>query len=413
MPPTSPNQQAYPGLSAFADPQHQMALRAMWDRIHSIEGRGQDTGVTFRANPNLGGTATSTTKGLQVKNAADPTDQGDYVTLRYLKAQLTPQQLATTLSLGNPALANLTTFLLTGATVITGTHAQRLATQPTAGAIFVELDRGAFYRGTTNQWLILGCVAGLTSTFANFPSDLGAADAGFTIDGTDTGLQYIWSGNIWHQHRGMLVDLFANRPVAFTGTDTGLLFAASDLGYQQWYLNFATGFWTFVGGGRPAPLTIATLPVGLTANDVGFLANATDFDRLYVWTGSAWTDAPGQPKRGLQFFSGSPGTGWHICDGTVVTISTIGGGTSSFTLPNLIAVFPRGNSVYGGTGGAATATATIPAGTTGNDSGTQTVQSGAGATVPAEPHTHSFGPSTSNAFGILPPYFDLLPYWRL
>lgn len=72
----NPNQQAYPGLQHFETAGQKATLRMLWDRIHSLEGRPNDTGNTFRQNPKMGG--------LKVTDAADPTDPQDYATKAYV-----------------------------------------------------------------------------------------------------------------------------------------------------------------------------------------------------------------------------------------------------------------------------------------------------------------------------------------
>ncbi len=101
----------------------------------------------------------------------------------------------------------------------------------------------------------------------------------------------------------------------------------------------------------------------LTANDAGFLFLATDFDRIYRYDGSGWSDLEGGPQRDLiAFFRIQPPSGaWQVCDGTAgVAISTAAGGTATFTAPDLLTnnKFIRANTVSGGTGTFAAAGAT-------------------------------------------------------
>lgn len=309
--------------------------------------------------------------------------------------------------------------------VIFDTHANRLAKYPAAtqvpGQFYFEVDRIALYAiqvslAGQQSWALLA--AAMAGSAAGKPGDLGAQEEGFLFFAQDQSVVYYWSGSVWHWETGTYTDTFANRPAAGgTSIAGGFRFAASDYGYQEWEYDLAHTRWQFAGGGIPLDGTLPIGPLGLGAQDVGFRYHSTDFDRLYVWTGSGWTDVPGQPERGLYApFDTVPGTGWFKADGSLVTGSTATGGTGSYTTRNLVTgqPFVRGNATSGGSGGAATATATIPAGSnTGNDSGTQTVQSGTGATVPAEPHTHPIGALTSNPFAILPPYQDFVWYVRL
>lgn len=81
-----------------------------------------------------------------------------------------------------------------------------------------------------------------------------------------------------------------------------------------------------------------TKPTGLGPKDAGRIFLATDYNRRYRWTGTAWEDDPAAPTRyQISFFlAGStpqPTTGWVACDGTTVNASTAAGATESFTTP--------------------------------------------------------------------------------
>lgn len=79
-----------------------------------------------------------------------------------------------------------------------------------------------------------------------------------------------------------------------------------------------------------------TRPTGLTAADVGFLFHATDFDRLYRWSGAGWEDAPSSPPRGMvAYFLGSAPAGWAACDGRAAEQSTSPGTLAAVSLPSL------------------------------------------------------------------------------
>lgn len=169
--------------------------------------------------------------------------------------------------------------------------------------------------------------------------------------------------------------------------------------------------WLFIGQSTPFPGTLSPdlKPTDLTSNDAGFRFASTDFNRVYVWTGVTWVDAPGEDRRGyIQFFDVTlhadfaPGAGWALCDGTAgVTRSTPAGGTTTVTVPDLTTANRFLRSVAGatgGTGGAATAT-------TGDNSDSTEVQAGTGETVAADPHDHDVATE--------PPYFDAQPYFRL
>lgn len=152
--------------------------------------------------------------------------------------------------------------------------------------------------------------------------------------------------------------------------------------------------------GTLSPNTKPTYGVG----DVGKIFASTDFNRLYYWSGTAWADMPGSERRGVVVASYEPtlmGTGWAVCDGSVVTMSTGAGGTMSYTTPDVITAnrFIRFNSTEGAVGGAATVSTPGPTGLT-------AVAVGPGVDVAADDHIHALVPT-------LPPYMDFVPYIRL
>jgi hypothetical protein len=350
--------QVYPGVQSFSDANQALAIRALWDRVHTIEGRPSDTSPTFRQAPNLGGTPLSPTAGLRITNAADPIHPGDLVTKRYADVTYAGPGLTANLTLGSPALANISSLLTSGSELLVGTHSQRLSLAASSGDTFYETDRHALYAYTTN-WSLVGNAPEMQVTGVGaLPSDLGANDVNFYARDTTTGMGWLWDGALWHWHSGIQYGLFTNRPVAFTGCDAGVIYCATDYEYTAWYLSYATGTWVHLFGvGGPIFVPISGLPgiaSTLTANDAGVLAYATDYDRLYRWTGAlAWTDAPGQPTRGtIAFFATAPGTGWALCNGAGATSSTSAGGTTGLTTPNLIGQFIIASSSSGGTGSA-------------------------------------------------------------
>lgn len=206
-----------------------------------------------------------------------------------------------------------------------------------------------------------------------------------------------------------------------TRIGTGALFYETDR--RALYVSVLAGpggIWLFVGQTQPFAGTLSPdqKPTDLGTNGVGFQFNSTDFNRIYVWTGSAWVDAPGQDRRGyIQFFDVTlhadfaPGAGWQLCNGTAgVTRSTPAGGTTTVTVPDLTTDNRYLRSVSGATGGttgAATHTHTF---TTGAPSATTEVQAGTGATVASSAHTHS---GTTDSASSLPPSMDMRPYMRL
>lgn len=310
-----------------------------------------------------------------------------------------------------------------GAAVLYGLHDDRLALNTSKfsnGQLYFETDRTATYLwdAPLGSWLLVWGWMDDTAV-ADRPGDLGAIDAGFLFHSSDSdGLIYRWSGATWHQHIGLLRGVFSSRPVAFTGCDSGLLFTASDRGYHTWVLDFSANAWTLLEGwGGPMRGSLAGIPGTLTAHDVGFLYAATDYDRLYRWSGAAWADAPGQPARGqiCAFGPQAPPTGWALCDGSVVTISTPTGGSTAITLPDLVdngsghACYIRGGTPYTGTpfGDGLN-------GSTGGDLGPgQVVQAGVGTTVAAHGHQHDLENFVGAGGSPYMPSLDIPYYCRL
>ena len=73
------------------------------------------------------------------------------------------------------------------------------------------------------------------------------------------------------------------------------------------------------------------------AQDVGRLFYATDFNRIFKWTGTSWTDAPGQDTRGrVSFFppNTNPGVGWARCNSNNVFSSTPLGNVTKINVGN-------------------------------------------------------------------------------
>lgn len=141
----------------------------------------------------------------------------------------------------------------------------------------------------------------------------------------------------------------------------------------------------------------------------------SDYVHMIYWDGSAANFA-GDQSGCISLWESDPGTGYHLCDGSTVNRLNADGTITGVTLQDLtsvgaLAAFleaggansgPTAATAPGFSGASATGNAAFnPAntvggtanisGNTGNDSGTQIVAAGAGATVPAEPHTHSAG----------------------
>lgn len=85
---------------------------------------------------------------------------------------------------------------------------------------------------------------------------------------------------------------------------------------------------------------LINIPRNLAAIDAGRIYHATDYDRLYRWTGTAWADFGGQVTRlTVAYFPvNTTPTGWAICNGGPVQISTSDGRTASLTPPTIVNV---------------------------------------------------------------------------
>ena len=91
-------------------------------------------------------------------------------------------------------------------------------------------------------------------------------------------------------------------------------------------------------GPTQGTLLPSTLPQNLGIRDVGFIFYATDFNRRYQWTGTAWTDDPASPERYevTKFLfdrEPQPLTGWARCDGSTVNFSTAAAGVEKIATP--------------------------------------------------------------------------------
>lgn len=138
---------------------------------------------------------------------------------------------------------------------------------------------------------------------------------------------------------------------------------------------------------------------GLGANDAGLLAHLTDYAHLVEWDGTHFHIVDGEGGYIVDAIHAKSGAGWVLCDGSATDFlldNTTNLATQSVTTPDEktnTAVHHNSIVTYTGVINAATApTFTGSPVNTGNDSGggqTITQGTGATATVPNEPHTHS------------------------
>ncbi len=327
--------QAYPGLGDIPEPATQRALRYLFDQVNALRGSPQDPG--WKADFHAGE--------FRLTALGDAEQSSDAVTLRQLVAATDPKRFQTALSIGGDAPLNITQLIGgQGGALYTGTHADRLATAPALGNWFYETDRNALYgapapAGTTWQ-LIVGSEGG---SDAAKPADLTATDIGYLWFSQDRGTLLRWTGATWKWEVGTYAANFASRPTAGTlSAASGVLFAATDLGSQLWRFVGGGPLWQYAGGGEPTRDTLVNITGGLASEDEGYLFDATDYDRVYRWNGSAYADAPGQPARyGITLYDGAPDTnGWALCDGATVDVSQPDGTETSLVLPDLVTGTP-------------------------------------------------------------------------
>lgn len=103
-----------------------------------------------------------------------------------------------------------TTITVIG-TVTTGTHALRLTTPATLGAVFFETDRLSLYIGSDSTGVLAWtwCGGNYMTSIVNRPTDLVAADQGFlfTSNDLDTQTSYVWTGTVFLTVGGYLNEM--------------------------------------------------------------------------------------------------------------------------------------------------------------------------------------------------------------
>jgi hypothetical protein len=234
-----------------------------------------------------------------------------------------------------------------------GTESERLDTDARGiveGSIWYETDRGVYFIVRSNSWFYYTGV--MQDVYASRPTALGTLDVGFLFWAEDYLHLWQFDGANWHVIGGEMRDDFTNRPSGLVADDEGFRFYAEDYKHE----------WTWEGTAwkvRSGVLrdTLANIPADLTADDADFHFEATDYDRKWYWTGSAWDYQPGYKHFGVEWLMEDPGTGWKLADGTgsPATRTTAGGGTTTFTVPDLIGAFPYGIATYTGSQEAAVA----------------------------------------------------------
>lgn len=117
----------------------------------------------------------------------------------------------------------------------------------------------------------------------------------------------------------VIVDYQINRKL-YSATDyvVGTFFCTYDtMMIYQCRIFHARHEWLWIAGGPHRGL-IANIPTDLGDTDEGYTYYATDFDHTFYWNGTGWEWGPGETKPGaLIHHDSDPGTGWHVCDGTM------------------------------------------------------------------------------------------------
>lgn len=445
--------QSYPRIQNVTDVETRESLRLLWDRIHAVEGRENNPAV-LRANLDAGAN--------RLTNLVDPTSAQDAVTRAYGDANYGPSVQRVFLEAGGGSdinVQNLKGVLADpqpmGIEVIPDNESLPPTTLYSANKVI--FFRGVMYYldDTTNPgtWIPLSTAAAIfTGTHQERLDDFTPATLPRNLNFWETDYHILYRIGLdandnkqWQvmESLGFMRDLFSARPLAADlnnandATDyDGMWFRATDRGDQAWRFTGVKGFSTWVlqqDYGEPMDGTLSPdQKPTLTTNDDGFRFFSTDFNREYIWSGTAWADAPTAPPRfEIGFFTGTPepSTGWQLCDGSSVTRSTAVGGTQgAFAVPSLTAAnrFIQSGAAAGATGGSATHTHGVSGSTgsaspgTGGPSDTTTVQSGAGETVASDTHDHTVD-SHSHGAGSLsadsadgrPPWYQAIPFIRL
>lgn len=170
------------------------SLRFVCNRLDALEGR--------RGNVPMGSNIDLNSQ--RVINAADPTEDTDYVTKKYADANYGPSQVWNQLIVTGDFPLPPNAIAPGSSIFIEDTHAVRITSSyaPTAypiGSGFYETDRTVIYlvvlSGGTNVWQYTAGI--MTAASASRPADLTVNDAGFRFHATDTTLRTRWTGAAW------------------------------------------------------------------------------------------------------------------------------------------------------------------------------------------------------------------------
>lgn len=106
----------------------------------------------------------------------------------------------------------------------------------------------------------------------------------------------------------------------------------------KWAVDRVGALMTLVRGPESGTLNPDQRPPNLGATDVGRKFYSTDFNRVFRWNGTIWTDDPSSDARYLIAFfltTPEPGVGWAQCNGNMVARSTSDGRVQAFVTPSV------------------------------------------------------------------------------
>lgn len=224
MPPQN-NKQGFPGLDRIQDTSLQLALRALWDTVSHLKGRGGAT-ISLEGPLNVGGN--------RVTNVADPTADTDVVTKGYADTHYGSSTSVAFQTSGSGTAIIPTVPTTSTPQVLYDTHANRIGladhhpTRQPDGALFYETDRKVIYQvqlvaGVPTWVYIAGTMSGTidTATADQKPTDLNTNDTGFLFSSTDFDRIFKWSGSAWADAPGQplrfMVSFFTSDTIVIPG----------------------------------------------------------------------------------------------------------------------------------------------------------------------------------------------------
>lgn len=169
-----------------------------------------------------------------------------------------------------------------------GTHADRPSPgKMPDGAFYVETDRNMLYQNSNGAWHYLAGTMWGTFVPDERPTDLGVNDGGFWFRGTDQAREHMWTQTQWLDVTAARYGLHADRQPAAQVMDSQLYIETdrSNVIYQM-----QAGAWHYLAGTMYGTLAPDQRPVDLGVNDGGFEFRATDQQRHFIWSQTAWVE---------------------------------------------------------------------------------------------------------------------------